>query len=129
MTFKCNLLKLESFYFYYSWHTILYWFRVYNIMIWHLCTLQIDYHYTIVIICHHSKLLKYYCPYSLCCRLHSKDLFYNGKFVPLEPLHPSHFPSQIYLSADYHPVLFVSFLESIRKWNNTVYIFLFLKFI
>lgn len=55
-------------------------------MIWHLNTLWNDHHDETSNICHYTKLLQYYCLYSLCCILPPHDLLYNWKFVPLNLL-------------------------------------------
>ena len=53
----------------------------------------------LVTICPYIKLLLYYRPYSLCWILHSYNLFYNYRFVPLNVLQlfclPSHHPPSV----------------------------------
>ena len=53
----------------------------------------------LVTICPYIKLLLYYRPYSLCWILHSYNLFYNYRFVPLNALQlfclPSHHPPSV----------------------------------
>lgn len=74
---SCFLMK-------YHWCTILYWFHVHEWsnnhvhykMLTTLCALTI---------CHHTKVLQYYWRYSLRRSFHSRDIFFNGKFVPLDP--------------------------------------------
>ena len=48
----------------------------------------------LITICHHTKLLQYYWPYSLCWNYISETyLFYNRKFLPLNFLHSFHPPT------------------------------------
>ena len=73
----------------YNWHTILYQFRVYNIVVQHLHTLWIDHHHK----CSNHLLPKYYditdyIPYAV-HYIPEIYLFYNWKFVSLK------FPSPI----------------------------------
>ena len=72
-----------------SWHTIIWSFQVYNIVIWYLHILWNDHHHKSSN--HpHAKLLQYYWPYSLYpWPVH----FINGPLIPLylfpSPSHPS----------------------------------------
>lgn len=71
------LLKyiFKKFYQIFYWCTILCWVQVYFIVIWHLPTLWNDHVVTLVAICPHTNLLKYYRPYCLWCILHFYGLF------------------------------------------------------
>ena len=110
-----------------SWHTILYWFQVYNIMNWHLYTLWID---------NHEKssnavaIQSYYhiiidgipCAIITLCGL----FILEQNFIPLNPFHlhrpPLHLSPTLattILSVSFGQVLFCLFILFCRfhKWN------------
>ena len=80
----------------------------------------------------HTKLLQYYCPYSLCWMLASPQLiyyvtwdlylFFSYSYVTHTPP-PSLLATTCLLSVSFHSVAFC-FLDSIWMWDNVVFAFL-----
>ena len=86
---------------------------------------------SLVINCHHTKLLQYWL-YSPCYTSHPHDSFFYWKFVPLNLPHWFHSSSPhssslaIYFFSIYKPVCYVHLicvLDSTYKWNKIVFVF------
>ena len=104
-------------------------------MIWHLNTLWNDHHKSSNHLSH-TKLLQYNWLYSLGCKLHPYDIYFiTGSFCTSQsPSRLCTFPHSppLWQPPVWSPYLWVCFicsfvfLDSIYKWNFTVFVFLWL---
>ena len=127
----------KKFFLNYSWHTILYYFQVYHIVIRHSYTLWSDYPYKFSTHLTLDIVITIFWLYSLCCTLYPHDSFHNWQFVFLipsscSPIFPSPLPSgnyqfSVFMSCFYLVSLFC-FLDSTYKENNMSLVFHYLTY-
>ena len=130
----------------YNWCIILHWFHVYNVMIWYLYTLWNDYNkssyclslYEVIFFCLEMRTFKIYSQQLRDMQYNFTDyschpihhflmvyLFYNWKFVSLDPLYPF-CPPSLSISGNLQSGLCISeFCLSgcTYKRNYTVFVF------